>query len=413
MKKNLFIATLLLLSIGCMAQKANVRKAKNLTLQENPDYAEARQVINEALSNDETKDQAETWYVAGLIGYSENEQARTKRYLGQTVDEESKGQAVLESYNYWLRADELAMIPTYDKKGNPKYDTKTRKNIQTRLLEYYEKGDLINYGAYLNDQHEYNKAYSAFITHLSIPDLPMMQEPKLQAKMQKDTLYVQYKFYAAIFAVQSQMHKEAIVLLNELKDGEYEAENCYKFLYEEYVALQDTVNYVSTLQEATQRFPQQPWFLQNLINHYIFSGQEQTAIEYLAEAIEREPNVAEYHYIRGNLNARQGNNDAAMADYDKALEINPDMADAVAGKGGVYYYQAVKMNEDAAYINDAKEYQKALEEMNAMYKRSLPFYEQAHEMRPDDRDIMITLRTLYYRFNMTDKYNAIQAELNK
>jgi tetratricopeptide (TPR) repeat protein len=183
-------------------------------------------------------------------------------------------------------------------------------------------------------------------------------------------------------------------------------------LYQEYVELKDTAKFVETLQHAVDLFPQEPWFLQNLINYYIFSGQEQAAIDYLAQAIEREPNVAQYHLIKGNLNSNQGNNEAALADYDRALELDPTMADAVAGKGRVYYNQAVKMNEDAAYIQDQKAYKAALADMNAMFKKSLPFFEQAHEMDPENRDFMITLKTLYYRFHMDDKYEAIQEKLN-
>ena len=177
--------------------------------------------------------------------------------------------------------------------------------------------------------------------------------------------------------------------------------------------VQDTANYVRVLQDAVVRFPQEPWFLQNLINHYIFSGQEQEAINYLDQAIAREPNVAQYHLIKGNLNENQKNYEAALADFDRALAIDPTMADAEAGNGRVYYNQAVKMNEDAALIADAKEYKKALEEMNAMFRQSMPFFEKAHELAPDNRDYMITLRGLYYRFDMTDKYNAINEELNK
>ncbi len=83
--------------------------------------------------------------------------------------------------------------------------------------------------------------------------------------------------------------------------------------------------------------------------------------------------------------------------------------------GRVYYNQAVKMNEDAAYINDKKQYNKALAEMKAMFKQSLPFFEQAHALEPDNTDYMRTLKALYYRFidepGMQDKYDAIVNEL--
>jgi tetratricopeptide (TPR) repeat protein len=208
------------------------------------------------------------------------------------------------------------------------------------------------------------------------------------------------------------LHEEAIAELEELKNGDYEAVSVNQFLYQEYVELKDTVKFVATLQDAIARFPQEPWFLQNLINYYIFSGQEQVAIDYLAQAIEREPNVAQYHHIKGNLDENQGNYEAALVDFDNALKLDPTLADAMAGKGRVYYNQAVKLNETAAMISDNKEYEKALKEMNEVFRKSLPFFEKAHEMAPEDRTYLQILKGLYYRFNMTAEYDAISEKLN-
>ena len=414
MKKTLIMAALVLISAGCFAQKANVKKAKNLALQETPDFSGARTAINEALTNEETKDLADTWYTAGLIGYQELSKENEKTYLGQARDEKRAGEAVVESFDYWMKAADLAGQKVLDKKGNEVLaDKKTYALLQKKVLEYYKNQELVKYGIYLNDQRDFATAYGVFQRHLSIPELSLMQNEKLQKEMPKDSIYDQYKYYTAIFAIQAEMHPEAIAVLEEMKDGNYEAITVNQFLYQEYVNVQDTANYVRVLQDAVVRFPQEPWFLQNLINHYIFSGQEQEAINYLDQAIAREPNVAQYHLIKGNLNENQKNYEAALADFDRALAIDPTMADAEAGKGRVFYKQAVKMNEDAALIADAKEYKKALEEMNAMFRQSMPFFEKAHELAPDNRDYMITLRGLYYRFDMTDKYNAINEELNK
>ena len=414
MKKTLIMAALVLISAGCFAQKANVKKAKNLALQETPDFSGARAAINEALTNEETKDLADTWYTAGLIGYQELSKENEKTYLGQARDEKRAGEAVVESFDYWMKAADLAGQKVLDKKGNEVLaDKKTYALLQKKVLEYYKNQELVKYGIYLNDQRDFATAYGVFQRHLSIPELSLMQNEKLQKEMPKDSIYDQYKYYTAIFAIQAEMHPEAIAVLEEMKDGNYESITVNQFLYQEYVNVQDTANYVRVLQNAVVRFPQEPWFLQNLINHYIFSGQEQEAINYLEQAIAREPNVAQYHLIKGNLNENQKNYEAALADFDRALAIDPTVADAEAGKGRVYYNQAVKMNEDAALIADAKEYKKALEEMNAMFRQSMPFFEKAHELAPDNRDYMITLRGLYYRFDMTDKYNAINEELNK
>ncbi|MBQ6790683.1 MAG: tetratricopeptide repeat protein [Paludibacteraceae bacterium] len=410
MKKTLILAAIVLMSASCYAQKNPlVKKSKSIMMSENADFSEARRLMGEALEAEPT---AETYYWAGMIGYQELTKENYNQLMGMGVNQAKAGAAVEESYKYWLKADELAMIPTLDKKGREVVDTKTRNNISKKMLEYYKNQELVKYGIYLNEQKDYAGAYQAFKLHIDLPDLPMMQDPKLQNEMPKDTNYLQYKYYTAIFAVQSELHDEAIALLEEMKTGETEPIAVNQFLYQEYVALKDTAKFVATLQDAVVRFPQEPWFLQNLINYYIFSGQEKTAIDYLAQAIEREPEVAQYHLIKGNLDENQGNYEEALKDFDNALKYDPTLADAQAGKGRVYYNQAVKLNEAAATISDNKEYKKALDEMNAVFRQSLPFFEKAHEMAPEDRSYLQTLKALYYRFGMNDKYEEVSEKLN-
>lgn len=413
MKKLAIMMAAVLIGTGCYAQKKAVSSAKNKAMNtEAPDYEGARRDIQGALENEETKGQANTWYVAGLIGYKENEHAMIQAQFGNAKDDKKVGEAVVESFDYWLKADEIAMTPTLDKKGREVVDVKTRKQIADKIAEYYRSQDLIKYGIYLNDKRDFATAYDVFMRHLSIPDLPMMQDAKYQKEMQKDTIYMQYKYYAGIFATQCENHENAIRIFEEMKDGSYEATTVNQLLYQEYVAIKDTVNFVRVLQEAVNKFPGEPWFLQNLINHYIFSGQENMAIEYLDQAIEREPNVAQYHHIKGNLNENAQLYDAALAEFDAAIAIEPTLADAHAGKGRVFYNQAVKMNEEAAYISDGKAYAKAQDEMKEMFARSLPFFEKAHELDPKNRDYMIILKGLYYRFGDEAKYNAIAEEMN-
>ena len=411
MKKTLILAALVLISAGCFAQKNPlVKKAKSYMMAETPDFSAARVAIDEAIGSEPS---IEAYYWAGMIGYQELTQENYNQMMGKGANQAKAGAAVEESYNYWLKADELASATVLDKKGREVMaDPKTHSTIAKKMLEYYKQQELVKYGIYLNEQKDFEGAFQAFQKHIAIPELKMMQDPKLQKEMPRDTTYMQYKYYAAIFAVQSERHDDAIALLEELKDGEYEAISVNQFLYQEYVALKDTAKFIATLQHAIDRFPSEPWFLQNLINYYIYSGQEETAVNYLSQAIAREPNVAQYHLIKGNLNENLGHYDEAMADFDNALKVDPKLADAMAGKGRVYYNQAVKLNEAAAMISDNKAYKKALEEMNDVFRKSLPFFEEAHRMDPTERQYMQVLKGLYYRFHMDAEYEAINAELN-
>ena len=242
MKKVLFVAAIVLMSTNCFAQKnPAVKNAKRYIMAETPDFSAARTAIEEAIATEPT---AETYYWAGMIGYQELTLENYNQMLGKGVNQALAGQAVVESYDYWLEADRLAMIPTLDKKGREVVDTKTRANISKKMLEYYKNQELVKYGIYLNEQRDFLGAYNAFKKHIAIPELDMMQNEKLQKEMPRDSNYIQYKYYTAIFAVQSELHEEAIALLNELKDGDFEAIAVNQFLYQEYVALKDTVNFV-------------------------------------------------------------------------------------------------------------------------------------------------------------------------
>ena len=409
--KKMILAALVLMSTVCYAQKnPDVKEAKRLMNGDTPDFVGARMAIEKGLEAEPT---AENYYWAGMIGNKEVSLENYNQMMGKGVNQAKSGAAVEESYKYFVKADELAQVPVLNKKGvEVPTDPKMRGKVSHYMLEYYKNQELVKYGIYLNEQRDFDGAFQAFKMHVDLPNLAMMQDPKLQKEMPRDTTYTQYKYYAAIFAVQAERHEDAIALLEEMKNGEYEAISVNQFLYQEYVAVKDTVKFLATLKDAVQRFPSEPWFLQNLINFYIYSGQEQTAVDYLAQAIEREPNVAQYHHIKGNLDENLGNYEAALQDFDNALAIDPTLADAVAGKGRVYYNQAVKLNEAAALISDNKAYKKALDEMNEVFRKSLPFFEQAHEMDPQDRTYMQILKGLYYRFHMDAEYEKISEELS-
>lgn len=67
MKKVLFSVVLLLAAGSAFAQEKAVKEAKSIANGTNPDFAKAEQLIQGALTNPETKDDPETWNVAGFI----------------------------------------------------------------------------------------------------------------------------------------------------------------------------------------------------------------------------------------------------------------------------------------------------------------------------------------------------------
>ena len=414
MKKSIFLAALVLISAGCFAQKANVSKARGLADAETPDFVGARATIAEALQNDETKDQANTWYVAGYIGYKEFENGNNKRIIGQHIDINQWGEAVMESLNYWDKAYELAMIPTYDKKGKAKYDTRTPKNIVTKVAEYFQFQPLIASGFTAYENGNPSKAYDMFIAHCNIPELKMIQDNAEEAaKLVRDSSYYTCLYYAGRFAYEANRFDEAIATLERM-NGEHANANALRkeiiyaneYIYQIYIELKDTVSAVESIKKSIDIFPEEPWFMQNLINLYINSGQEEKAIDYLDIAIAREPNVGQYYNSKGSILARIGRFEESLVAFEQAIAIEPNNALFLETLGFAYVDLGNKLNDEAAYL-DAKAYAKAKVEIDKAFQTALPYFEKAYELEPDNYDFKRSLRSLYYRLGMNDKYEAL------
>ncbi|MDR3652654.1 MAG: tetratricopeptide repeat protein [Paludibacter sp.] len=404
MKKTILSLILVISFTFAYAQKANVRKAKDKAFMDTPDFAAAREAINLALKDSTTKNLPETWYVAGLIGNHENELLYQKALLKLPFDTITKGKAIMESYNYFIEADKLDQLPDAKGKVKPKYT----KDIKAKLKDYYLiQQNLISYGAYLYEKKKYEDAVKAFEVYLEIPKLPLMNN-----ELKMDSTYNMITYYTAIAAANANMHDKAISLYEGLKDKKYETQTVYQLLYEQYMNKKDSTSAVKTLKEAFEKYPNNAWFLQNLINYYIFAKKTNDALTYLNSAIEREPNMPQYRYVKGNLDESLGNFDEALAAFDKAIELDPTMSDAYAGKGRLYYNKAVRMSEEANKIKDIKLYNEESKKVDDAFKLSIPFFKKAAELNPKEIEYKKTLKNLYYRLGMDADYEAINKEIN-
>lgn len=398
------ISLILVLAVSCstamFAQVANVKKAKNFALMDGADYKAAREAILPALSDPTSKDLAETWYVAGLIGSKQNDKLYQKMLLGQTVDKDVKGQAILESIPYFLKALTLDSVP--DKKG--KIKTKYSREIKDILKDYYvTPQNLYEYAAYLFDtKKDYLNAHKAFNAYLSIPKLPVMKN-----EIKTDSNYVKVQYFSAVSATEAGLHQDGIKIFEDIKDKGFQEKIIYQVLYQEYTTLKDTVNYLRILNLGLNKFTNEPWFLQNLINHYIFSKQLPEALKYLNAAIEREPKNSEYQLIKGKVADQIGNQADARAAFEKAIELNPKLAEAHSEIGRLIFNKAAGMYEEANNIKDLKLFNAAKKKADTVLMESIPFYKKAIELDPNEMEYKKNLKSIYYRLGMDKEFNEI------
>ncbi|MCQ2342914.1 MAG: tetratricopeptide repeat protein [Paludibacteraceae bacterium] len=407
MKKVLVMAGAVLVSALSWSQVKDVKKAQSLALSEEPDFATAKTLIAGALDNAETKDLANTWYIAGLVSSKEAETEYQKILMGMPADKRAMGEAAMKAYGYLLKADAIAMTPTLDKKGREVVDTKTRKKIADLLLASYQRADLIQYGVELNDEKDYSGAYEAFKHWLDIPELDMMKGDKMQAQMVKDTTYYEYMFYAGQFAYFSQRLDDAAAMFAMVKDQPgSNAITAAEYLYQCYVDKKDTVKANEVLEICMKQFPKERQFMLSRVQAYYGAKDYDNALALLDQAIATEPSLDCYKF-KGVVLSEQGKYDEAVAAFKKGEAINNQDAELYYQYGYVYIDKGNKMNDNAAYMSD-KEYAKVRKEMESVYKEALPLVKKAHTLAPDNGAYTSTLRSLYYRLGMTEEYEALQ-----
>jgi len=405
MKKVIFSLLLLLGVTMVFAQKKNVAKAKNLTLMETPDFKGAREAILPALEDPTTSGDPKTWQVAGLIGYKENEEYYKNLALGKEVDFVKKGEAVMESLNYYLKAYDLDQNQ-FDKKGK-KIKPKLENDIKAKIKEYFEeKHNLFYYAATLFDEKkDYVGAIKAFDTYLSIPDLPYMKDV-----VKLDSTYLQVKYFNALAARNAEMWDKAIKIHEDIKDEGYETGNVFKMLYEEYVQVKDTANFLKTLEDGFKKMPEDPWFIQNLINFYLTNNRIAESKVYIDKAIEVSPNEAVYYYINAKIYELEKDYVNARENYDKTLELDSNYADAYAGIGVLIIEEGQQILDDAAYKSD-KEFNLAKEKAFDIFRSAIDYFKKADQINPEELIYKRNLKTLYYRLNMSKELEEVDKAL--
>ena len=408
MKRVLLTVALCVAASASFAQKKVVNEAQSIAKGSNADFGEARTLIKGALENPETKDDAKTWYVAGFIEDQQFNTQRAKQILGQQPNEPVMYEALYGILPYFQKAYELDQLPNEKGKVKPKY-TKDIKSILSANHVY-----LFNGGAYYFDKQEYKKAYDFFNQYVEISELPMFAGTQTA---EKDSTFMTVQFYAAAAASLAKDSRLAIAALERAKNTPYRQYDVYQYLCYEYGearTAQDSVMLEKTFEEGMQVFPDSAFFLNNLINTYIYSNRNEKALEMLNVAIQKNPNDANLYNVMGRV-YETGLKDYANAEknFQIALEKDPNLTDALSNIGRIYYNQGVNKLSEANMINDSKKYQEELGMAKDLFKKALPYYKKAHEAEPEKMDNMIALRGIYYNLNMGPELEAIEAEMNK
>ena len=400
MRKVVFSVVLLLAASFTFAQEKAVKEAKKIANAVNPDFAQAEELINGALTNPETKDMAETWNVAGFIQKRRSEKEMESAYLRKPYDTLQVYKSALDMCKYYLKCDELAQIP--NEKG--KIKNKYRKNNAMAIKG--ERGNLINGGIQFFNEDKNKEALEYFGMYVSLPSQPMFAEDE---ELKADTLLPQIAYYASLAAMKLEDYASVLKYAPAAKDDKEVGKFAMEFVSTALKAQGDTAQWISSLQEGVQKYPEHPFFFGNLIDYYSSNKKFDDAMAFADEMIAKDPANPFNVYVKGYLYHNMEDYDKALEYYKKTIELDPSYAEAYSNIGLIYCLKAQDFSGKATSdVNDPK-YQEDMATLKKFYEEAKPYYEKARELKPDQKDLWLNgLYRVYYNLQMGPEYEEIE-----
>ena len=404
MRKVVFSVVLLLAASFTFAQEKAVKEAKKIANAVNPDFAQAEELINGALTNPETKDMAETWNVAGFIQKRRSEKEMESAYLRKPYDTLQVYKSALDMCKYYLKCDELAQIP--NEKG--KIKNKYRKNNAMAIKG--ERGNLINGGIQFFNEDKNKEALEYFGMYVSLPSQPMFAEDE---ELKADTLLPQIAYYASLAAMKMEDYASVLKYAPVAQDDKEVGKYAMEFVSTALKAEGDTAKWIVSLQEGVQKYPEHPFFFGNLIDYYSNSKKFDEAMAFADEMIAKDPANPFNTYVKGYLYHNMEDYDKALEFYKKTIELSPDYAEAYSNIGLIYCLKAQDYSAKATSdVNDPK-YAEDMAKLKTFYEEAKPYYEKARQLKPDQRELWLNgLYRVYYNLQMGPEYEEIEKLMN-
>ncbi|MDR1562123.1 MAG: hypothetical protein LBS54_03405 [Dysgonamonadaceae bacterium] len=410
-KYYLFTTVLCLLASVSFAQKKALRNANFELKSATPNLKDARTEIQKALTNPETENLAETWYLAGAIENKqfeiERDKSATQEITGQKPNETVMYPALDAIYPYFLKAIEIDLLPNEKGKVSPKY-IKYIKTILWNNRQYYP-----NSGIFYYNQKNYPKAYENFRTYGDITKLDIYDEKDRKKWNLVDTTETQIRYNAGIMAFQAKMHKEAIEIFEEVKDKGYNEEEIYIHLASEYQLLQDTVNFERIIAEGYKKYPYSEILSKNMVQIHLDKKNIDDAISVIEAAIEKEPNNAQWYDVLGLVYENMQNGEKAVLNYKKAQELDPDKIEYSLHYGIALHNLGFVARQDANATKDDAQYKELKKKSDDYFRKAMPFLRKVYDSDPDNKTAIMGLHQVYYSLDMGKELDEIEPAYQK
>lgn len=328
MKKILTLALCMAAIGSASAQKQVVDQAMKLSGKFDK-IADARNLISQAAANPETQNDARTYFVAGKIEYDAFDNMFKIQMINPgdpRINLLEMGQELINGYNAFTKALSLDSVPNAKGEIKPKFSKDIASKLNGHFNDYFNAG-----GTFYNEKKYYPEAYEAFMIFGSMPSQYYASK---EVKATPDSVTNTAFFNAGLSAYAG---NNLTAAANAFKHARLNnSDNYQNYVYEiacwQYLASQDSTQIDNAKKEIKEIAADghkkfglaQPLFINNLINSLVLDGEMNQALNEIDALIADNPDKASLYGLRGYVNDRMGNDDAAVEDYKKAAAL-PDV----------------------------------------------------------------------------------------
>ncbi len=389
--KHLFIVAALAVPFALHAQNKNVVSAYNYM--GDGDYDKAAEYIEPATTNETTSSKEKTWRYRGAI-YAQiamgTDDALKMKYPN-ALDK------AIESY---VKANELDTKASYKEENDH-----ALRNLQITAL---------NGGNDAFNNKNYEKAIEGYKQSERIA--------KAFGQVDSNAVFNSALAYEAMGDTATAMERYAECI----KIG-YDKPDVFRYLASMQKRTGNLDAAIVTTQQGLAKYPDNKELMLDLVAFLLEANRMDEAETSVKAAIANDPTNPVLYSVLGSLydgkaNPKEGEvNEADMIKwydlaeqaYKKSIEVDPAFFDSYYNIGVLYNNRAAYEYEKCNQIKDDAKYNACKTKADEIYLKTIPFFEEAHKLKPDDTATLQQLKILYAKSGDTEKYNAIKKELGE
>lgn len=396
------------------AQNKILKQAQGiLNMPEGADLNAANNLIQQAMVNVHTKDNPDTWNVAGQIQQKYYMKEAEKLYLGQPYDTVAFYGSLSRMCEYFIKCDELEQLP--DAKGNVviKYRPANKEQV------HINRPNLLNGGIFYYNKGQFKEAHDVFSQYIATASSPLLAEynitPETDEYMTDIAGY--YSVQAGLQAGDYALAMTNIDIAKQSKDPVM-ASSIYRLEAQTYLNMGDSLKWLDLLKAGVERAPEDQYYYNNLLSYYVNNNKNDELMAFADEMVAKNPQPI-FRYVKGYLYQTMKEYDKAIEEYKIVIEQDPAYASAYTNLGKCYCDLAQQVADASTNLNfRSKAYKESQEKMKEYYRLALPMYEKLRSLDdgtdPERKTAWTSgLYNCYYILNMGKELEEIEKILNQ